>query len=152
MKKSIIVAMFLLISNVLLYGQNQYQAGVILLQVKQPDVIYLENTRVINGSSTFQTILHRHGLINSRKLSHVNAETDGWYRLEFPVNSDLKIIRSELSTCQDIRYVTFNHYGVLYSIPNDTYWSDQWALQKIQMPLAWDISHEASLVWIIPII
>ncbi|MDW7680039.1 MAG: S8 family serine peptidase, partial [bacterium] len=140
MKKTIIVAMFLLISNVLLYGQKRYEDGVILIQVKQPDIVYLENIRVINGSSAFQVILDQHGLMHSRKLSHVNLETDGWYRLDFPVNSDLKMIRFDLTNCPDIRYVTFNHYGVFYSIPNDNYWSDQWALHRIQMPLAWDIS------------
>ena len=142
MKKTNIIVVFLIISNVLLYGQDKYEAGVILIQVKQPDVVYLENTRVINGSSEFQSILDRHGLISSRKLSHVNLETDGWYRLEFPDNSDLKIIRSDLTTCQDIRYVTFNYYGVLYSVPDDPHYlsGEQWALEKIQMPLTWDIS------------
>lgn len=140
MKKIVIITAVLIIFHVSLFSQDKYEVGVILLQVKQPDVVYLNNIRVINGSSAFQAILDQYGLINSRKLSHVNAETDGWYRLEFPKNCNLKMIRSELSSCQDIRYVTFNYFGVVYSTPNDSCWPDQWPLQKIQMPLVWDIS------------
>jgi len=58
---------------------------------------------VIGGSQEFQNTLDKHGIKNSWKRSHVNKETDGWYRLEFPVNSDLKMIRFDLTNCPDIR-------------------------------------------------
>ncbi|MHB2148172.1 S8 family serine peptidase [Calditrichota bacterium LG25] len=41
--------------------------------------------------------------------------------------------------CSDIGKVTLNYKGVLCSIPNDPYWNEQWALQKIGVDLAWDV-------------
>ena len=86
--------------------------------------------------------MDKHAIQSSRKRSHVNRETNGWYRLEFPEGADLKIICTDLLTCPDIRYAILNHYGVLYSEPNDTLYQagDQWVLEKIQMDLCWDLA------------
>lgn len=97
---------------------------------------------MINGSQELQNTLDKHAIQSSRKRSHVNRETNGWYRLEFPEGADLKIICTDLLTCPDIRYAILNHYGVLYSEPNDTLYQagDQWVLEKIQMDLCWDLA------------
>ena len=142
MKKLIFLVLMTIFSISNLFANERYEPGVILLQLKNPDAVQLNQKKVINGSQKFQNTLDKHAIQNSKKLSHVSRETDGWYRLEFPVKSDLKMIRSDLTNCQDIRYAIFNNYGVLYSEPNDPHYlsGDQWALEKIQMPLGWDIT------------
>lgn len=91
--------------------------------------------------------------MGSRKLSHVNAETDGWYRIEYPIAFSLSTIRRALVVCPDVAHVTLNYYGVLSSDPNDPKWLDgsQWALQKIQMPKAWDITKPNSTILLVGI-
>lgn len=125
---------------VFIFAQERYEPGVILLQVRNPDVVTLNQNRVIDGSPEFQAILNEYSAITSLKLSHVSARTDGWYLVEFPMDAPLKTIRKGLSVCQDILHVTLNYYGVLSGTPNDTHWQNQWALKKIEMENAWDIT------------
>ena len=138
-KLSMIITILISISFNLLAFDN-YEPGVILLKVKDPVNVKISNTRVINGSAEFQNILNKYGIATSRKLPFITERTDGSYRIEFPPNTDLKALKTELLTCPDVRYINFNYYATYCAIPNDTYWSDQWALQKIQMSLAWDIT------------
>jgi hypothetical protein len=127
-------------------AQENYEPGVILLQVRQPEVVRFSNGQVINGSSQLQAVFQQYPAIRSRKLSHVNAETDGCYRIEFPLTFPLASIQSALTACPDIKIVTLNHYGILAGTPNDPLWTDQWALQKIQMPNAWDVTKPSSII------
>lgn len=137
--RTIITALMGLIPFLGLFAQQSHEAGVILLQVRQPQVVRFSGGQALNGSPQLQSVLQQYGATDSRKLSHVNAETDGCYRIEFPVSVPLAAIRDALSACPEIKVATLNYYGVFAETPNDTYWSDQWALQKIGMPDAWDI-------------
>ncbi|MDZ7344234.1 MAG: S8 family serine peptidase [candidate division KSB1 bacterium] len=140
--------LFILSSFARIFAQENYEPGVILLQVRQPEVVRFNNGQVINGSSQLQAVFQQYPAIRSRKLSHVNAETDGCYRIEFPLGFPLVSIQSALTACPDIKIVTLNHYGILAGIPNDPLWTDQWALQKIQMPKAWDVTKPNSTILI----
>ena len=82
----------------------------------------------------------------SLKLSHVNAETDGCYRIEYPVDFPLETIRDAIIDCPDIKYANLAYYGILCSEPNDPLWTDQWALQKIELPNTWDITKPNSAI------
>jgi len=123
-----------------IFAQNNYEPGVILLQVREPEVVRFNNGQVINGGPQLQAVLQQYPAIGSRKLSHVNSETDGCYRIEFPAGLSVETIRAALSICPDVAHVTLNYYGTIAGTPNDPLWTDQWALQKIQMPKAWDIT------------
>jgi len=83
MKKRFLAILLIILPAIITFAQDNYESGVLLLQVKQPHIVSLDNTKVINGSAELQNILDRYLIKNSRKLSHVNTETDGWYRLEF---------------------------------------------------------------------
>ncbi|MDZ7261823.1 MAG: hypothetical protein ONB05_06935 [candidate division KSB1 bacterium] len=144
--RAIIFTILVLVPFTGALAQQGYEPDVILLQVRQPEVVTFSNGQVINGSSQLQTVWQRYPAIGSRKLSHVNAETDGCYRIEFPVDFPLQTIRDALSHCPDIKLVTLNYYGILSVIPNDPLWTDQWALQKIQMPDAWDVTKPNSTI------
>ncbi|MEW6499450.1 MAG: S8 family serine peptidase, partial [Cyanobacteriota bacterium] len=131
-----------------IFAQENYEPGVILLQVRQAEVVSFSNGQVINGSPQLQAAFQQYPVIRSRKLSHVNAETDGCYRIEFPLVFPLARIQSTLSACPDIKIVTLNHYRILAGTRNDPLWTGQWSLQKIQMSKAWDVTKPSSTILI----
>lgn len=144
--RTIFLILMLLLSFRELFSQQDYEPGVILLQLWQPEIVTFNNGLTINGSPQLQAVFEKYPATGSCKLSHVNAETDGCYRIEFPMDFPLAAIRAALSDCPDIKVVTLNYYGILAGIPNDPLWTDQWALQKIQMPVAWDITKPNSTI------
>lgn len=139
-------SLFSMICIAQIFAEEKYEPGVILIKVRQPDVVRFEHGQAINGSWQLQAVLHQYPATGSRKLSHVNAETDGWYRLEFPFSFPLAAIRAALFACSDVAHVTLNYYGVFSDEPNDSLWPDQWALKKIQMPNAWDVTKPSSSI------
>ena len=112
--RTIFLTLFILISITCIFAQEDYEPGVILLQVRQSEVVSFSNGQVINGSPQLQAIFQRHPATGSRKLSHVNDETDGWYRIEFPVTFPLGVIRTALFACPDIKHVTFNFLSFIF--------------------------------------
>jgi subtilisin family serine protease len=125
---------------VLSFAQAKYEPGVILLKVQQPDEVSITKNQVINGSTELQVVFQQYGAINSRRIRHVGPRMKGWYRIEFPVDKSLHDIKSALKTCSDVKEVSFHNYNILSNSPNDPLWSDQWGLQLINMPDAWDIT------------
>lgn len=144
--KRVFLTLFMIIPFMGILAQVNYEPGVILLQVRQPNVVSFNNGQVINGSPQLQAVLQQYSVSGSSKLSHVNAATDGCYRIEFQPTSPVATIRAALSACSDIAHVTLNYYGTVSGDPNDTYWNDQWALKKIQMTNAWEITKPNSAI------
>jgi subtilisin family serine protease len=138
MKKGLIVLLFL---NVFasLYAQQKYEPGVILLTVKDPETVNFKNNQWVNGSSQLRNVFSEYTATKIRKLSHVNKETDGCYKITFPENFQLNDIRTALSECPDLSYVSLNYYGVLSADPLDTYWDAQWSWARIKIPELWDL-------------
>jgi len=79
-----------------IFAQENYEPGVILLQVRQPELVSFNNGQVINGSPQLQAVFRQYPATGARKLSHVNAATDGCYRIEFPSTLSLENIRVAL--------------------------------------------------------
>jgi thermitase len=144
--KNVIFVLLIMISCPLIFAQENHEPGVILLQVQQPEVVTFNNGKAINGSPQLQAVLQQYPASSSIKLSHVNVETDGCYRIEFSLTFPLATIQAALSVCPDIKVVTLNYYGILAGTPNDPLWTSQWALQKIQMPNAWDVTKPSSTI------
>lgn len=140
MKRRTCILGALLIGLNFLFAQGEFEVGVILVQVRQPETVSIVGAQALNGSAELSTTLVNAGLRSSRKLSRVNYDTDGWYRLEFPLEAQLETIRQSLLKCPDIRYATFNGYGTVAGTPNDPRWNDQWALQLLGVTQAWDIA------------
>lgn len=89
-------------------AQYNYEPGVILLQVKQPEIVSFNNGQVINGSPQLQAVFEQYPATRSRKLSHVNAETNGCYRIEYPRDYPVMNILNLLTNCPDIKHATLN--------------------------------------------
>lgn len=82
-----------------LHSQQKYEPGIALIKVKNPLTVSMNRNVVINGSEKLQGTLNRFSVPNSKKLSHVDLETDGCYRLEFPSAVDVEAIRDSLRAC-----------------------------------------------------
>lgn len=74
-------------------------------------------------------------------LEIVSGPTSGgYYVLKSPsVNRGIELNRI-FSDHQDIKSVMFSEHGEWLSIPNDLFWSNQWNLPKVDMPLSWQIT------------
>ncbi|WP_299027871.1 peptidase S8 [uncultured Thermanaerothrix sp.] len=65
--------------------------------------------------------------------------------VKLPPGSDLEAALQLFRQQNFIEYAEPNHvYRALDFIPNDPFWRDQWALPKIQLPQAWEISQGQS--------
>ncbi len=119
--KKILIFLFILLYEFSL-AQVNYEPGVILLKVKNPHVVKIKNKKAVN-SADLNIIFTNYRILSSKELPYLSSLTEGWYRLEFPIKSNLQIIKSELLKCNAIEKVTLNYRGSLCSIPNDTYWN-----------------------------
>ncbi|MHB2148171.1 hypothetical protein ACX8XP_03875 [Calditrichota bacterium LG25] len=85
--------LFIIILYELTFAQISYEPGVILLKVKNPKVVKIENNMATN-SVELNKIFKEHKIINSQELPYLSSLTEGWYRIEFSRNSNLKEIKS----------------------------------------------------------
>jgi parallel beta-helix repeat protein len=126
------------------YAQPKYEPGIILIKVQNVQNTLLEKNQVIAGSEELKAVFQQFGAIDSYKFKDAGPRLQYWYRLEFPKDAPLDTINTALKLCSDIELATLNYYGVLAGDPNDLWWSDQWVLQQINMPDAWDITTGSS--------
>ncbi len=62
------------------------------------------------------------------------------YKIKYQDNPDLGKIQKILLPRPEIEHAEPNYLVKISFIPNDPYFPEQWALTKIQAPLAWDIT------------
>lgn len=53
MKKRFLAILLIILPAIITFAQDNYESGVLLLQVKQPHIVSLDNTKVINGSAEY---------------------------------------------------------------------------------------------------
>ncbi len=75
-----------------------------------------------------------------------NASPSGIIRISVPDNSDPGGYMSYLEQTGDFEFVDFNGYYTPYMTPNDSYISDQWYLNNINIYNAWNITTGSSSV------
>ena len=126
-----------------LFAQEEYTPNQLLIQVVEPEVVSIQNSKIINGSTEAEAAFEEHPPEYSEKLPHPNSETNGWYVLRYPEGSSLEEIRDHLLLCPDFSHVDFDWYGQYFADPNDTYYAlpnnYHWAIKKAEVPKAWDI-------------
>ena len=81
-----IVAIVFVTNNCI--AQQDYEPGVILLKLKNPESVKLKGNRVVNGSASFQAVLNRvlvpNGIYGGYRLLTELAggnSCTGWFRL-----------------------------------------------------------------------
>lgn len=57
--RRVFLALFMMIPSTGIWAQANYEPGVILLQVRQPNVVSFSNGQVINGSAQLQAVLQQ---------------------------------------------------------------------------------------------
>jgi subtilisin family serine protease len=101
-----------------------------------------------NGLEEFEQlcIAHNFKICQVNKTTHVrsNEENKDKFLIEIPKNKILSTFEllAELQKNQLFKYIEPNFIRELdmYSMPNDAYTSSQWALNKINLPNAWNIT------------
>ncbi len=80
---------------------------------------------------------------NYRELIIKFKAGDEIYRFKYEPEADLSFLVVEYQRNQNIDFVEKNVIYRSAILPSDTYYSNQWYLQKIKAPEAWDISRES---------
>jgi len=65
------VFMVIICTAVLAFSQANYEPGIILLKVRQPDEVSISKNQVINGSTQLQSVFQDYGAINSYTLEMI---------------------------------------------------------------------------------
>ncbi|MBN1994897.1 MAG: peptidase S8 [Anaerolineae bacterium] len=90
----------------------------------------------------FQPHVGMRGAQNSMQATGLNTlqvlPNSGMLRVQVPPGQEAEAI-AELMARGDVEFATYNYYVEALGDPNDTYYSTQWALPKIDAPEAWDI-------------
>ena len=74
-------------------------------------------------------------------LKNVRGEfADGFYELQIPEGYDEFKIAHKLKETGKFNEVLFNVFLEVDAEPNDTYYNNQWALPKISIPNAWELT------------
>ncbi len=140
MKRSTSYLIVMISINFLFAQENNYEPGVILLKVKEPEIVSIRDNQVINPGPQLQAIFQQYLPVVSRKFHHAGPRMKGWYYLKYRANVSLPELRSAFENCPDVKTVSYNHYGILADTPDDPLWNDQWGLQTMNMPVAWNIT------------
>ena len=79
---------------------------------------------------------------------HKSSELGSIYQLEFPSRYDSRRVAEELSRSKDLCYAVVRHLKRLCREPNDPYFinGEQWYLNVVQAPQAWDVVRADSSV------
>jgi len=69
---------------------------------------------------------------------------DRYYKLEVPQDTDILVLANSLMQSPDIEFAVPNYISHIDNIPNDPNFSNQWALSKLNLPAAWDVTTGSS--------
>jgi subtilisin family serine protease len=102
---------------------------------------------VTTGISSIDTLNKRYGVTSQAKVFEtaekpVSAEIPDLtniYILTLPQDADIISIIKEYQKDQNVEYAEPNYIRKTCAIPNDPYYSQQWAHQNMQSEQAWDI-------------
>lgn len=70
------------------------------------------------------------------------------YRLKVDEKADLAQVIRTFESSPYVEYAEPNYIAHVFVTPNDSYWSSQWGMTKIEAPAAWDIATGSSSVTI----
>ena len=77
-------------------------------------------------------------LLSDLKVEKKTNITNGLYKVKIAANEDIEKVYKLLKANSNIDYVEPNYKVKIAAAPNDSYYSQQWALQKISASSGWD--------------
>ena len=134
MNKQLLGTAILLFCHVLIFSQNltkktDHRLGEILIQTKDAPSVY----KVLNGFSG-DNFAQR----TDFKVETVSANLNIYHLFFDPNLIDENELIKNLRFNNDVKAVQFNHIAQLRSVPNDSLFSQQWNMKKINAPSVWD--------------
>jgi subtilisin family serine protease len=131
---------------------GQYQPGQVIVKFS-PDVgwptVKIEGGIVSMGIASLDEILTRYEIHRAEPLfPHKESELGLIYQLDFPEKYDSQTVSEELSRDEHLCYAVVRNIKEFCQQPNDPYYlnGEQWYLNNVRAPEAWDIVKSDSSV------
>lgn len=131
-----------LISN---QNEAKYVPGELILKLKEGKKIGTENPN-ITGLTSFDALSQKLGAYKIEPIfkNHPDDELGYFYKIKLPKITDLKKALNEFDKLDIVEKTAPNYLAKAAWTPNDTYYSSQWALPKINASSAWDVTQGSS--------
>lgn len=108
--------------------------------------VTLDQDHVATGLSTIDSLNEMFGINSIEKLDQTETSSflSNVYKLKFPQDKSISSVLSEYLKDSNVEYAEPNFIYSICSLPNDPYFSKQWALNQsndvdIDAPEAWDL-------------
>ncbi|MCS6904421.1 MAG: fibronectin type III domain-containing protein [Bacteroidia bacterium] len=128
-----------------------YWDGVVYLRVKKNRTLFLysQKSDVQSLPPKWQEIIKKYKVVSIQKASTLPyPELQAYYKLLFDNHAQVYALMKELSSFPEIELVEQRPIDRIVSIPNDPYYSLQWALHRINAPHAWSLTTGLSTIMI----
>ena len=134
MNKQLLGTAILLFCHALIFSQNltkktDHRLGEILIQTKDAPSVY----KVLNSFSG-----DNFAQSTDFRLETVSSNLNIYHLFFDPNLIDENELIKNLRFNNDVKAVQFNHIAELRSVPNDSLFSQQWNMKKINAPSVWD--------------
>ncbi len=150
--KRVILSLIVLLSLILITGISlgdsiDYARDELLIKFREGVKIKRVGKNLyLPESKQWQNLVGEDLIVSSRKVFKVREDDsiakqiglNRWYLYKFREGVKLEELKSELSNLKIIEAVDFNYKRHLDAIPNDPRFEDQWNMEKIMAPEAWD--------------
>jgi len=130
-KKFIVITIFFFITSLFLFFNSNrvYSAdGPVLKGEFKKDELLVK----------FKNQNYIDNLLSDLKVEKKTNITNGLYKVKIAANEDIEKVYKLLKANSNIDYVEPNYKVKIAAAPNDSYYSQQWALQKISASSGWD--------------
>jgi len=130
-KKFIVITIFFFITSLFLFFNSNrvYSAdGPVLKGEFKKDELLVK----------FKNQNYIDSLLSDLKVEKKTNITNGLYKVKIAANEDIEKVYKLLKANSNIDYVEPNYKVKIAAAPNDSYYSQQWALQKISASSGWD--------------
>jgi subtilisin family serine protease len=120
---------------------NRFVPGELLVKLRSNEVTKLrsnEVTKLRNLNEKFG--LKKAEKVFKKQIPNSKFETSNIYKFIFPKDVDVLELVQKYSQHPNVEWAEPNYIRKIAIIPDDTNWSLQWALPKIEAPTAWDIT------------
>lgn len=130
----VFVAFFMILAVWFIYPQKNNAQ---VLNLENPDRLIVKFHSLTPKYFKNKTV-EKYGLSLKEEIKLPNS-----YVVEVP-KGKISEYRDNLGKSKLVDYIEEDYLATKFEIPNDPYYPNQWGLEKIQAPGAWDISHSNS--------
>ncbi len=138
---------FLLIPVSIGANSQEYVPGEIIVKFreeKRTDILLTSTIAEKNGLQKKEKIFKEKRdknleLFSIKERRRPAPNLSSIYKLVFDEDADIEKIVEEYKNSPYVEYAHLNYRAILHTTPNDTHFDEQWGLQKVEAPDAWNI-------------